>query len=78
MLEKEKIMKGELIGYYLSVSDYLLPYLKGCAQSLHRFPNGIKEPGFYHKDAGDTAPSGVDTVSIYSESTGTKSQEVGT
>jgi bifunctional non-homologous end joining protein LigD len=67
--KKEKITKGELIDYYLSVSDFLLPYLKGRAQSLHRFPNGIEESGFYHKDAGDTAPSWVDTVSIYSEST---------
>lgn len=67
--KKEKITKGELIEYYLSVSDFLLPYLKGRAQSLHRFPNGIEKPGFYHKDAGDTAPAWVDTVSIYSEST---------
>ncbi|MDD2937347.1 MAG: non-homologous end-joining DNA ligase, partial [Proteiniphilum sp.] len=67
--KKEKISKGELIDYYLSVSDYILPYLKDRAQSLHRFPNGINEPGFYHKDAGDTAPPWVDTVSIYSEST---------
>lgn len=68
--KKEKITKGELIDYYLSVSDYLLPYLKHRAQSLHRFPNGIDEPGFYHKDAGDNAPAWVDTVAIYSESTG--------
>lgn len=67
--KKEKITKGELIDYYLSVSEYILPHLKGRAQSLHRFPNGIDKPGFYHKDAGDTAPSWVDTVKIFSEST---------
>lgn len=44
--------------------------MKHRAQSLHRFPNGIDEPGFYHKDAGDNAPAWVDTVAIYSESTG--------
>lgn len=66
--KKEKITKGELIDYYLSVSEYILPHLKGRAQSLHRFPNGVEEKGFYHKDAGKDAPSWVETVSVYSDS----------
>ena len=66
--EKEKISKGELIEYYLSVSKYILPHLKDRAQSLHRFPNGINKPGFYHKDAGKDTPSWVETISIFSES----------
>ena len=66
--EKEKISKGELIEFYLSVSEYILPHLKDRAQSLHRFPNGIKKPSFYHKDAGKDAPSWVETISIFSES----------
>ncbi len=66
--KKEKITKGDLIDYYLSVSDYILPHLKERAQSLHRFPEGIDGPGFYHKDAGKDAPSWVPTVRIFSES----------
>lgn len=66
--EKEKISKGELIEYYLSISEYILPHLKDRAQSLHRFPNGINKPGFYHKDAGKDAPSWVEAISIFSES----------
>src|SRR5690554_4741632 len=66
--KKEKITKGDLIDYYLSVSDYILPHLKDRAQSLHRFPDGIESPGFYHKDAGKGAPSWVKTVHIFSES----------
>ena len=66
--EKEKISKGELIEYYLSVNEYILPHLKDRAQSLHRFPNGISKPSFYHKDAGKDAPSWVETISIFSES----------
>ena len=65
---KEKISKGELIEYYLSISEYILPHLNDRAQSLHRFPNGINKPDFYHKDAGKDAPSWVETISIYSES----------
>jgi bifunctional non-homologous end joining protein LigD len=60
--KKEKITKGDLIDYYLSVSDYILPHLKDRAQSLHRFPDGIESPGFYHKDAGKGAPSWVKRV----------------
>ena len=67
--KKEKITKGDLIDYYLSVSDYILPHLKDRAQSLHRFPNGIDGMSFYHKDAGKDAPSWAQTVQIFSEST---------
>ncbi|MDO5524046.1 MAG: DNA ligase D, partial [Bacteroidia bacterium] len=66
--KKEKITKGDLIDYYLSVSDYLLPHLKGRPQSLHRFPEGIDGLSFYHKDAGKDAPSWVETVRVFSES----------
>ncbi|WP_352423896.1 non-homologous end-joining DNA ligase [Proteiniphilum sp.] len=66
--KKEKITKGELIDYYLSVSEYILPHLKDRAQSLHRFPDGIDGLSFYHKDAGKNAPSWVETIHIYSES----------
>jgi bifunctional non-homologous end joining protein LigD len=66
--KKEKITKGELIDYYLSVSDYILPHLQERAQSLHRFPDGVEGQSFYHKDAGQDAPSWVETVRIHSES----------
>ncbi len=67
--KKEKITKGELIDYYLSISDYILPHLADRPQSLHRFPEGIDGLSFYHKDAGKDAPSWVETVRIFSEST---------
>ncbi|WP_157304753.1 DNA ligase D [Chitinophaga tropicalis] len=67
---KEKITKGMLIDYYLAMADYVLPYIKDRALSLHRFPDGIKSAGFYQKDL-DTAtiPEWLKTISIYSEST---------
>jgi len=63
------ITKGELIGYYASIGKYILPYLKDRPQSLKRNPNGITDKGFFHKDAGDEAPSWVKSKPIYSEST---------
>lgn len=64
----EKITKGDLIAYYEQISPYILPYLKGRPLSLNRTPNGIKEPGFFQKDAGDIAPDWMETAKIHSES----------
>ncbi len=64
----EGITKGDIIDYYISMSDYILPYLKGRPQSLLRNPNGIEAKGFFHKDAGEEAPSFVKSKKIFSES----------
>ena len=64
----ENITKGDLIHYYETVSKYILPHLKGRPQSLRRNPNGIRDQGFFHKDAGHDAPPWVDTITISSES----------
>jgi bifunctional non-homologous end joining protein LigD len=65
---KEGITKGMVIDYYQQMADYILPYLKDRPQSLKRNPNGILDKGFFHKDAGDEAPSWVKSTALYSES----------
>lgn len=65
---EEKITKGDVINYYQSISEYILPYLKDRPESLKRNPNGIKEFGFFQKDAGIEAPNWVKSKSLYSES----------
>jgi bifunctional non-homologous end joining protein LigD len=65
---KEGITKGDVINYYQSVADFILPYLKDRPQSLFRTPNGIDKPGFFHKDAGGEAPEWVESVKVFSES----------
>jgi DNA ligase D len=64
----EKITKGDLISYYETIAPYILPYLKNRPLSLKRNPNGIKDEGLYHKDAGDIAPAWIKTANIHSES----------
>ena len=66
----ERFTKGDLIDYYDKMADYILPYLKGRCLSLKRNPNGINDKGFYHKDAGENAPSYVDVHKVKSESNG--------
>jgi bifunctional non-homologous end joining protein LigD len=65
---KEGLTKGDVINYYQSISDYLMPYLKNRPQSLFRTPNGVGKPGFYHKDAGEEAPEWVESIPLFSES----------
>jgi len=65
---KDNITKGDVIEYYQSVAEYILPHLKNRPLSLNRFPNGIEEQGFYQKDAGDSIPDWVKTTQVYSES----------
>ncbi len=65
----EKITKGDLVNYYNEVSDIILPYLKDRPESLHRFPNGIKDAGFYQKDIDtDKVPAWLTTKPVHSES----------
>lgn len=65
---KDSITKGNLVDYYQSVAEYILPHLKNRPLSLNRFPNGIEEQGFYQKDAGDSIPDWIKTTEVYSES----------
>ncbi len=66
---KDGITKGDVVEYYLSMSDYILPYLKGRPESLLRNPNGINKKGFFHKDAAGDAPSFVKRKKVFSDST---------
>lgn len=65
----DNITKGYLIKYYVEMGKYMLPHLKDRPESLKRNPNGITDKGFFHKDAGDEAPSWVKSIKIHSDST---------
>lgn len=62
------ITKGDVIAYYDSVADYILPYLKDRPQSLRRTPDGIKNEGFFQKDVGGKVPKWIKTRKIKSDS----------
>jgi bifunctional non-homologous end joining protein LigD len=55
--------KGDVLEYYKAVMPVLLPHLKDRPMSLHRFPNGIGEEGFYQKDV-NNAPDFIRTEAI--------------
>lgn len=66
---KDQVTKGDMIDYYQSVAEYILPHIKDRPQSMNRFPNGIDGMSFYQKDASDETPAWIDTQKVFSEST---------
>ena len=58
------ITKGELVDYYHRISDVMLPHIKDRPVMMQRFPDGIKGPGFYHKEAPDYFPDWIGRVSV--------------
>jgi bifunctional non-homologous end joining protein LigD len=65
---EDGITKGDVINYYISMADYILPYLKDRPESLLRNPNGIHNKGFFQKDTAGNVPSYAKSKKIFSES----------
>lgn len=53
------ITKGDLITYYQNIAPIMIPYVTNRPISMQRFPNGIDDEGFYHKDAPDYFPQWI-------------------
>ena len=66
----EVYTKGDVIEYYNNVYPHIIKYMKDRPESLYRSPDGIKEKGFFHKDAGLAAPKWVKSLPLYSDSAG--------
>lgn len=73
MFPKKKITKGQMAEYYASVAKKMLPYLKNRPLTLHRFPNGIDEQGFYQKNASEYFPDFIKRIEVETED-GTNTQ----
>lgn len=63
----KKITKGDMAVYYDKIADKILPYMKDRPLTLHRFPGGINEQGFYQKSASDYFPNFIKRVQIETE-----------
>jgi len=64
----EKITKGDVIAYYDSIAEVLLPYLKDRPQSMRRTPDGIRSEGFFQKNVEASAPKWATTRKIKADS----------
>ena len=64
---EEGYTKGDLIRYYESIADWLLPYLKDRPVVLTRYPDGIEGKSFFQKDAPVYAPDWLRLETMWSE-----------
>ena len=62
--------KGDLIQYYSSVADLLLPHLADRPLSMSRYPDGIDGPSFYEKRAPGHQPDWLPLGTVHSDSMG--------
>ena len=67
---EDKFTKGDLLNYYYSMAEYIMPYMKDRPQSLNRFPGGIHGKSFYHKNMGGKVDKWLNTFERFSESSG--------
>ncbi len=67
LFPKSKITKQELWDYYAKVSKWMLPLIKNRPISMKRYPQGIKEEGFFQKNAPQGKPEWVKTIRVERE-----------
>ena len=61
---KTGFTKGQVIEYYVNISPYLLPHLKGRPVTLKRYPNGVEGLFFYEKQIPSSHPEWVKTTNV--------------
>lgn len=63
---EDGITKRDLLAYYASIADLILPFLRGRPLVLRRMPEGIRGELFYQQETGKTIASWIETVVIES------------
>ena len=58
------ITKGELAAYYEAIAPAMLPHIRARPITMERYPAGIGEPGFFHKDVSKGFPAWLKRVSV--------------
>ena len=73
---KDKLTKGDLMRYYVSVAPFVLPVMADRPLVLKRFPNGVEGQAFFQQNAGDP-PEVVRTETIHTQGGSTNLRIVG-
>jgi bifunctional non-homologous end joining protein LigD len=53
------VTKRDLVRYHAQIAPVMLPYLVDRPVNLHRYPNGVDRPGFWHKELPRYAPDWI-------------------
>jgi len=68
MYPELRLIKKDVIEYYIRVAPRMLPFLRGRALVRTRYPDGVEAEGFYEKDAPPGTPGWVRTHVKYNKS----------
>jgi bifunctional non-homologous end joining protein LigD len=58
--------KGQVIDYYMRISEVLLPHLKNRALTLKRYPDGVDHDYFYEKQCPSFRPRWMQVARVWS------------
>jgi bifunctional non-homologous end joining protein LigD len=64
LFPRDGITKADLADYYERVAEWMLPHVRNRPVSMQRFPAGVEEQGFFHKDIPDYFPSWIRRVEV--------------
>ncbi|MGL5029445.1 MAG: DNA polymerase domain-containing protein [Wolbachia pipientis] len=56
LFPQNNITKGDLLKYYKNIANHILPYIRNHPLTIHCFPHGIAEEGFYRQHAMENTP----------------------
>jgi bifunctional non-homologous end joining protein LigD len=62
--------KGELLAYYVSIGEVMLPHLRDRLLHMHRYPEGVEGPRFWQKGCPEHRPEWMPTVPVWSPDKG--------
>ncbi|MFE7270495.1 non-homologous end-joining DNA ligase [Streptomyces sp. NPDC057623] len=65
--EAKEYTKGDLVDYYRSVAEFMLPHLRGRPLMLERHPDGVDGPRFMQKNTPDHYPEWITRVEVAKE-----------
>jgi len=60
----DDITKGDIIDYYHTIADYMIPCVRNRPVAMQRFTHDIEHEGFYQKEAGSYFPDWIEQVKI--------------
>jgi bifunctional non-homologous end joining protein LigD len=58
------ITKGDLAAYYEAIAPVMLPHVRGRPITMERYPAGIGQKGFFHKDVSKGFPQWLARVEV--------------
>ena len=64
MFPDEGITKREMAAYYERVAPLMLPHMRGRPVTMERYPSGIHNKGFMHKDVSRGFPEWLERVEV--------------